>query len=315
MKTQPGRDRAMPRFVIAGVQKCGTTSLFQALALHPHVVRPDNKEIHFFDQNWRRGTDWYQRQFPVLDPLQITGESTPAYSYDRTARRRMARTLPDARIIMVLRDPVSRAYSHYWHSRRTKEDLPTFEEAIAAEPARLATGDAAQRRRFSYLDRGHYLRQLKALHGAHGDALMVTSLEALMTSPETELARVMRHVGLDPQEADELLMPEVNRHRTLSRSEERSLRDSRRNRLWRRLFGRDYIVRDRDRPAMDPATRERLRRHFAEPDRKLLAWLQWERLPWESLANPVTSALDRTTASTVDLTHASMAEAGLHDPR
>lgn len=144
---------------------------------------------------------------------------------------------------------------------------------------------------------------------------MVTSLEALMTSPETELPRVMRHVGLDPDEAEELIMPEVNRHRTLSRSEERSLRERRSNRLWDRLFRRGYVVRDRDRPPMDPGTRELLRQHFAEPDRKLLAWLGWDRLPWESLANPAAAAPDTTATAAVDLTGAFMAQTQLHDAR
>ena len=278
--------RVVPTFVIAGVQKCGTTSLFQALALHPRVVRPDQKELHFFDQHWRRGVEWYSAQFPQLEPGQITGESTPVYSYNPTARRRMRRTLPEARIIMGLRDRVARAYSHYWHARRNQETLPTFEQAIAAEPARLAAGDPLLRRRFSYLDRGRYIRQLRPLGRAYGEALLVTTLEDLNSSPETELARVMTHVGLEPDEVDEPVMPEVNRYRSMTRSEERQLKQNGVGSLWRRLLRRDYVVRDRERPPMDAATRQRLREHFAESDRRLLQWTGWAKLPWDSLANP-----------------------------
>lgn len=277
---------SMPTFVIAGVQKCGTTSLFQALALHPRVIRPRQKELHFFDQKWGKGIDWYAAQFPDLAPDQLTGESTPVYSYDKTARRRMAQTLPDARLIVVLRDPVARAYSHYWHSRRHREDLPTFEEAIAAEPGRLkGKGRALARRRFSYLDRGHYVRDLKPLGRAYGDQLLVTTLERLSTDTTAELARVMRHVGVDPDDLPELVMPEVNRHRTLSRREERELAGARPS-LWDRIRRRPPVIRDRERPTLAPETRERLREHFAESDAQLLQWLGWDRLPWDSLANP-----------------------------
>ena len=303
MGTHAGAGTALPTFVIAGVQKCGTTSLFQALARHPQVVRPQQKELHFFDQHWGRGINWYRRQFPALNPGQITGESTPVYSYDPVARRRMSRTLPDARVIVVLRDPVSRAYSHYWHSRRNQEDLTTFEEALAAEPDRLAYGDPVQARRFSYVDRGRYIRQLKSLGDKYGDALLVTSLEALTDSPETELPRVMRHLGLDPAQAGDAVMPTANRHRTVSRREERELHSSNTPTRWiRRMLGRDYVVRDRERPTMDSATREHLRGEFAEPDRRLLEWLGWDALPWGSLANPV--ALPPTK---IDLTNDSRA--------
>lgn len=306
MSSEPVAEPVWPTFVIAGVQKCGTTSLFQALARHPHVVRARKKEMHFFDQNWSRGVDWYLAQFPELAPDQITGESTPAYSYGPRARRRMIRTLPQARIIMVLRDPVARAYSHYWHSRRNQEDLPTFEQAIDAEPARLATGNPLLRRRFSYLERGRYVRHLRPLRKAYGEALLVTTLEALNAAPEAELARVMAHVGLDPAELDEPVMPTVNRYRNLTRSEERRLKETRAaadngaGRLWRRLLRRERMIRDRERPPMDPDTRERLRKYFEEPDRRLLEWSGWERLPWDSLANPPAPTLQPTPAASLE---------------
>lgn len=283
---------AQPTFVIAGVQKCGTTSLFQALDLHPRVQRPRHKEIHFFDQHWRRGTDWYADQFPDLTTGQITGEATPVYSYGPTARRRMIRTLPDVKVVLVLRDPVSRAYSHYWHSRRNQETLPTFEEALAAEPDRLASGSPLDARRFSYFDRGRYIAQVRPLQRAYGANLLVTTLEQLTADPTTEIAAVMRHVGLDPTEAPELTLPEVNRYRALSRQEERALQRRTPARTLRRLIGRDYVVRDRERPPMAEATRTELRRRYETADRRLLAALDWPRLPWHSLANP--AAVDLT---------------------
>lgn len=265
-----------PDFVIAGVQKCGTTSLFRAMRRHPAFKTPRAKELHYFDRFYDRGPTWYAEQFPELKNGQITGEATPAYSYSPTARERMIADLPDVPVIMILRDPVSRAYSHYWHSRRNVETLPTFEDAIAAEPERMQTAGWRNRARWSYLDRGYYLRDLRPLADAYGDRLMVSTLEDLTADPQAEIARAMRHVGLDPAEAKSLEMPQSNRFTTVSRKEAQQ----------RRKAGMPVHSEQDKRPSLSPQTREELMDLFAEPDAELLAWLGWERLPWRSRANP-----------------------------
>ena len=127
-----------PTFIIVGVMKAGATSLFGAVRRHPQVGKPSKKELHFFDRkNYTRlGMEWYEQHFE-LGPKQIAvGEATPAYVYEAETRERIAENLPDVRLIISLRDPVRRAYSHFWHSKRMgKEQLPTFEEALAAEAA------------------------------------------------------------------------------------------------------------------------------------------------------------------------------------
>lgn len=265
-----------PDFVIAGVQKCGTTSLFRAMRRHPAFKPPSAKELHYFDRFYERGPSWYAEQFPDTKPGQLTGEATPAYSYGTTARDRLISDLPDVPVIMILRDPVSRAYSHYWHSRRNVETLPTFEDAIAAEPERMRTAGWRNRARWSYLDRGHYLRDLLPLSDAYGDRLLIQTLEELAADPQTEIARAMRHVGLDPDKAKSLEMPQSNRFTTVSRKEARR----------RRNEGLPIHSDQDKRPSLSQQTRDELMDYFAEPDAQLLAWLGWERLPWRSRANP-----------------------------
>lgn len=154
----------LPNFIIVGAAKSGTTSLAHYLRPHPQVFMAAAKEVHFFDEGFDEGIDWYRAHFAGAAAAAATavGEATPVYMYDAAAVARMAATVPDARLVAVLRDPVDRAYSHYWMNRRQgREDL-SFSDAVAAEPERLAAPLAA-RPHFAYVDRGRYLVQLRRL--------------------------------------------------------------------------------------------------------------------------------------------------------
>jgi hypothetical protein len=182
--------RLQPNFLIVGVQKGGTTSLYRYLEEHPSVAGAFAKEVHFFDNHTRdykygKGMSWYRSHF-VYDAYRhynrlihqqdlITGEGSPDYLFDVHAPQRIATHLPNAKIIILLRDPVDRAYSHYLHNARAswdpnRENL-SFEDAIAAEPERLE-GEYEKLLRdesyfsynymhYSYLKRGFYADQLK----------------------------------------------------------------------------------------------------------------------------------------------------------
>src|SRR5215470_4416040 len=137
--------RMLPTFLIIGAQRCGTTSLFKAIAEHPAVVPPTfHKGVHYFDINYPRGIDWYQGHFPTrfagrratagLDVPPATGESSPYYLHHPAAPARIAAALPDVKLIALLRDPVERAFSAYKHEvARGFEDQP-FERALDLEP-------------------------------------------------------------------------------------------------------------------------------------------------------------------------------------
>jgi Sulfotransferase domain len=171
--------RTLPDFVIIGAQKCGTTFLYQLLVQHPHVKPAFAKEVHYFDLNFRQGDKWYRSHFPLRmsnSRRYITGESSPYYLFHPHAPRRASAVVPDAKLIVLLRNPVDRAYSHYQHQvKRVKgerRETLTFEEAIEAEE-RILPGEVSKmlqdeyyesssHRTRSYLRRGIYIDQLLA---------------------------------------------------------------------------------------------------------------------------------------------------------
>ena len=163
-----------PDFVIIGAQKGGTSFLYHLLAHHPLVEPAARKEMHFFDSHFDKGIEWYLRGFPHPKSKggrrTITGEATPSYLSHPLAAKRMAKMVPRAQLIALLRNPVDRAYSHYQMRVRWRQEPRTFEEATEAEAARWrAEGSDTledghnlgyKRRRSSYLSRGVYVEQL-----------------------------------------------------------------------------------------------------------------------------------------------------------
>jgi hypothetical protein len=132
---------ALPDFVIIGARKAGTTFLYNLLTRHPHVEPAAAKEIHYFDSLIKEeDIEWYSRCFPKPryenGRRTITGEATPYLAHSLAAER-MARVVPQARLIALLRNPIDRAYSDYQHVvSRGKEPL-TFDEAIELEVAAI----------------------------------------------------------------------------------------------------------------------------------------------------------------------------------
>jgi hypothetical protein len=169
--------RTLPDFLIIGAQKCGTTFLYQFLVQHPRVKSAFLKEVHYFDLNFAKGNNWYRSNFPVQlrnTRTYITGEASPYYLFHPHAAKRASMVVPDAKLIILLRNPVDRAYSHYQHQvkRVTGEARETlaFEEAIKAEerilPAEVSKMlqdeyyQSPGHRTRSYLSRGRYIDQL-----------------------------------------------------------------------------------------------------------------------------------------------------------
>ena len=176
--------RLLPGFVIIGTQRGGTTSLYNYLAEHPSIGVASIKEVHFFDTpHYKQGLAWYRGHFPPFiqkyytrhaqKQAFITGEASPYYLFHPFAARRMANTLPHVKLIVMLRNPVDRAYSHFYHELDGgHETLSSFEEAIECEGVRLA-GEREKmqadeyyasynHRHFSYLARGMYADQLQS---------------------------------------------------------------------------------------------------------------------------------------------------------
>lgn len=187
----------LPNFVIVGAMRSGTTSLARYLGAHEDVFMAPQKEVHFFDRHFHRGIDWYRDQFKGAAGERAVGEATQTYLYDERAMLRMAEVLPDARLVAILRNPIDRAYSHYWHNRSIGRESLDFRTAVSAEPDRLRSGDAADRYTFSYVDRGRYTRQLRRLAELYPrDAIHVILFDDLLESQVEVFQGACRFLGV-----------------------------------------------------------------------------------------------------------------------
>jgi hypothetical protein len=214
--------RPLPDFLIIGTKRGGTTSLINYLLHHPAVLPPfpaaqNIKGIRFFDTNFHRGTAWYRSHFPILGRWTaggggrnpIVGEASPYYLFHPRACHRAAQVVPRARPIVLLRDPVERAYSHYKERRRNDTEPLSFEEALDREPERLS-GEVERLRadpRYvsfshehqSYVAQGIYLPQLEAWMSRYGrDRFCILRSEELFGDPERVWERVLAFLGLPP---------------------------------------------------------------------------------------------------------------------
>lgn len=127
--------RRLPDFVVIGANGSGTTSFYWNLVQHPSFLPTATKEVHFFDRHWDDGLGWYRAHFPlaVASRYRITGEATPSYLFRPGVASRIRETVPHARLIALLRDPVDRAYGHY-HKRLRKGSIALpFAEVVQAE--------------------------------------------------------------------------------------------------------------------------------------------------------------------------------------
>lgn len=211
--------RVLPDFLIVGAQRSGTTSLHEWLGAHPGVRFPRlGKGVHYFDTAAARDLDWYRSHFPTRRALQRAaeragferirvGEGSPYYLFHPAVPERVQAALPDVQLIAILRDPVSRAWSHYLHERRRGFEDLSFVDAIAAEPDRLASVAPADldRRDFvspehqhhGYAARGRYSEQLERWFAVTGrDRWCVVFDRELYAADGLGQARVREFLGL-----------------------------------------------------------------------------------------------------------------------
>jgi len=161
----------LPNFVVLGAQKCGTSSIFDFLMLSKEVAPPATKEIMYFDKYFHKGLLWYKAHFPRKSQKVRTGEASPEYIYFRHAPVNAKKILqPDTKFLVLLRNPILRAYSQYKHEVRKGCETLGFEEALAAEDERMEEGRKIfekdprrlhNLRHFSYKSRGLYAEQLE----------------------------------------------------------------------------------------------------------------------------------------------------------
>jgi hypothetical protein len=205
--------RALPDFLIIGTMKGGTTTLYDLLRTHPHVLGAYRKEVHFFDlpARYARGESFYRSFFPTRLEMErsalaaggpmLTGEASPFYLYHPHAPRRAFELLPHARLIALLRDPIDRAYSHYQHAVRHGWESRSFETAITDELANLGAShqrltadpslDLPDHQRTEYVHRGQYAEQLERWARFYPrDQMLVLRSESFFADPASTLRRV-----------------------------------------------------------------------------------------------------------------------------
>ena len=201
-------ERRLPDFLVPGAQKGGTTTLQTLLAAHPQVFLPVCKEVHYFSLHHDRGEAWYAEHFSAAKPSQNCGEITPYYLFHPEAPGRIQALLPNVRLVLLLRDPVERAVSQYFHSVRLGLEPLTMEQALAAEPERLAGAEAVlgspggrhrSHQEHSYLGRSRYEQQLERyLSLFRREQLLILRSEDLFADPGRIWERLLRFLELDP---------------------------------------------------------------------------------------------------------------------
>jgi Sulfotransferase family len=223
---------ALPDFFIAGAPKAGTTAVHAALARHPSLYMSAVKEPKFFltggppptrggpgdvqtyrEHVWRR--DDYEALFAPAPPGTLRGESTPFYLYNRDAQRRIRALIPDARLIVILRDPVERAHSNWTHLWSAGLDpVDDFVLACAEEQRRAEAGWADF---WHYTALGRYGEQLEHLYTVFGrEQVFVFRYRTLVESPALVLDQICAFLGVPTGILTELPRENVTAHPQLS---------------------------------------------------------------------------------------------------
>lgn len=284
-EAEQGSELSLPNFLIIGAMKAGSTSLARYLGAHPQVFMAPCKEVHFFDRNYDRGISWYAEHFlSAADDESAVGEATPNYLYLPEALSRMAGAVPQAKLVVILRNPVDRAYSHYWHEKARGRESLDFRRAIEAEPKRLKTADVEIRTHFSYLDQGRYLGQLKVLtrHFPRENLFIVLS-EELAADPESAVRSVCRFIGV-PEDVPDNVGRTYNAHISFRSLKVRKLAHVLASggpleSFLARVVGR-LNTRRGPYPSMDQKLRRTLTDYYEEDNRALASWLGRDLSSW-----------------------------------
>lgn len=158
------KQRLLPSFIIIGATRSGTTSLYLHLISHPNVLPNSKKETVFFNYAYHTNPDWYRIYFPTTleqekmqeqrkQKIMITGDATPSYLIDPFVPKRIFKMLPNVKLIVLLRNPIDRAYSHFYHNVSLGIEKLTFEQAIKKEPGRISKSfEELQNEKFTFND-------------------------------------------------------------------------------------------------------------------------------------------------------------------
>jgi len=251
----------LPNFYIIGAAKCGTSSLYEYLIYHPEVQPAVTKEVHFFDHYFERGLNWYKVCFPLKlhkffvqnlgKKKFITGEASPRYIDHPNSPKRIKEITPKAKFIVLLRNPIDRAYSHYNMNVRQGIETLSFEEAIEQQTKR--TKDEFKKMEedenyyskpyfsYSYIERGIYIKKLEHwMKYFSKEQFLVLKSEDMLKKPNETYQQILKFLNLSP---------------------------------WVLKEYKHYRVSSYKKPLINPATRQQLRDFFKPHNEKLSEFL------------------------------------------
>jgi len=218
-----GSLHVLPDFYLIGAQKAGTTSLFEYLLQHPSIPNNIPKDIRFFDKYYHKGTNWYRQYFPLKlhnyfgKSLQrrnfLVGDGTERYLDHPHAPERIKKLTPNAKLIVLLRNPIDRAYSHYNFNLIRDIETRSFKDALEAEKKTNNEFEKMQRDdsyynddyfRHAYLDRSTYVNKLKRWMSVFPkEQFLIIQSEEFFKNPSEVYNKVLKFLGLPKWELAE----------------------------------------------------------------------------------------------------------------
>lgn len=238
----------MPDFIIAGAMKCGTTTLHKMLSHHPDIFIPE-REIHFFNmddikqhpdffqnhegewfypqfnENLQKYLEWYQSYFSDAEQQHVIGEDSTTYLASEQSAERIAKFNPNAKIIIMLRDPASRTYSHYWHLVRTGRAMWDFEKTLQIMPDNL-------------IQRSLYKNQIEAFFShIPQNNIHIIVFENFINNIAQEFKKACHFIGVEPYQIDNDL---INTHHNPARIPKNFPLQLWRNRIMRIYANQKY---------------------------------------------------------------------------
>ena len=188
----------LPQFVIIGSQKAGTTTLYEVLRDHPQIFMPQKKELNFFfaQAEFDQGLSHYARYFAPAPEGALRGEASPGYICHPKVAARLHNALPEAKLILTVRNPIDRAYSQYWDNRRQLSEFRSWAKVIEED-----CFTPYQPGRKGYMARGTYATYLNTWRALFGeDRIHIVVVDDLKADPKGTLADIYEFLGVDPEQ-------------------------------------------------------------------------------------------------------------------
>lgn len=267
----------LPNFLIIGASRCGTTWMAKNLKMHPDIYMPAKKELDFFNRDFDKGWDYYSSYFPCekCRLSKAVGEASPAYLYFSQVPGLIERGIPDVKLIVSLRNPIDRAYSHYWNLYAAAPEghvnkRLTFEEKIEFTP-RL-------------VDEGFYAEKLNSYYKLFSrEKILVLIFEEMVEDPVATFKEIHKFLGVDTNFIPPLRDIKINSASSkLGRSRLLYYTSKAFYRIVRIPFLSSRIdsVNARQLPDIHPVTQQKLREKYAPHVSELEAMLNKDLSVW-----------------------------------